>query len=600
MKFTNINIGKRLTITFGIITLLILSLLFMSYQAINGLSNRWEQFHTGSLEKYTAAYKGEADLGDGIHMFKDYLLRGKEEYNQQFMADMAAIDLDAANYANKHGNMNERERVALQQIKESTDAYRAAMNQVVEMKKSGATIEKIDKSVKGADRPLGKAFNDLLAVVQEETDATAQSVSSTANSSKRETAVIGVLALVLSALFAWIITRGLLKQLGGEPAAVAELARSIANGKLDRAITIKEGDGDSLMLAMKTMQDNLQAIIDSDLGRVLDALSRGDLTEKISNDYPGVFGQLKDDANTTVEKLTEIIAQVKNSTELITAASQEIAQGNSDLSQRTTEQASSLEETASSMEELTSTVKQNAENAKHANQLSMSASDIAVKGGKMVGDVVDTMASISASSRKIIDIISVIEGIAFQTNILALNAAVEAARAGEQGRGFAVVASEVRSLAQRSAAAAKEIKHLIDDSVGKVDTGSKQVDLAGATMNEIVIAVKRVTDIMSEISAASSEQSAGIEQVNQAITQMDTVTQQNAALVEEAAAAADSMQEQATALDVAMGTFKLEERMGGTAVAKPVAQPQKAIAMPRKELKLPKVKANKDGDWKEF
>src|SRR5450759_4809179 len=215
------------------------------------------------------------------------------------------------------------------------------------------------------------------------------------------------------------------------------------------------------------------------------------------------------------------------------------------------------------MEELNSTVMQNAENAKQANQLAANASDIAVKGGLAVNEVVQTMTSISASSRKIIDIISVIEGIAFQTNILALNAAVEAARAGEQGRGFAVVAAEVRNLAQRSAAAAKEITTLIDASVDKVDTGSRQADQAGATMNEIVIAVKRVTDIMAEISAASNEQSAGIEQVNHAITQMDNVTQQNAALVEEAAAAAESMQEQAASLDAAMSAFKLEERRRG-------------------------------------
>jgi methyl-accepting chemotaxis protein len=285
---------------------------------------------------------------------------------------------------------------------------------------------------------------------------------------------------------------------------------------------------------------------------------------------------------------------------MITTAAQEIAEGNSDLSQRTEEQASSLEETASSMEELTSTVKQNAENAKQANHLSMSASDIAVKGGKVVGDVVNTMASISASSKKIVDIISVIEGIAFQTNILALNAAVEAARAGEQGRGFAVVASEVRNLAQRSAAAAKEIKTLIGDSVDKVDTGSRQVDQAGATMNEIVIAVKRVTDIMAEIAAASSEQSAGIEQVNQAIVQMDTVTQQNAALVQEAAAATESMQEQAATLDVVVSTFKLDGGVGGTALARHEGQSRRAIAAPGRERKLGKTKPDKDEDWKEF
>jgi methyl-accepting chemotaxis protein len=265
------------------------------------------------------------------------------------------------------------------------------------------------------------------------------------------------------------------------------------------------------------------------------------------------------------------------------------------------------------MEELTSTVKQNAENAKQANQLAANASDIAVKGGLAVNEVMHTMTSISASSKKIVDIISVIEGIAFQTNILALNAAVEAARAGEQGRGFAVVAAEVRNLAQRSAAAAKEITALIADSVDKVDIGSKQVNQAGATMNEIVSAVKRVTDIMAEIAAASSEQSAGIEQVNQAIIQMDEVTQQNAALVEEAAAAAESMQEQANGLYVAVGVFKLGKASGSArkaadkpAIAPPAAtavvslRDEKLLSGHLKERKLIKAKEHTEGDWKEF
>jgi methyl-accepting chemotaxis protein len=407
-------------------------------------------------------------------------------------------------------------------------------------------------------------------------------------------AVIGLLlALWLGAALIRAIVRPLQR--------AVSVANAVAKGDLTQHIDVtSEDETGQVLQALKIMQDNLRAIISNEVGRVLEAMSRGDLTERITKDYPGTFGQLKDDANSTVEKLMAIIYQVKNSTEMITVSAKEIAGGNSDLSQRTEEQASNLEETASSMEELTATVKQNAENARHANQLSMSASDIAVKGGKAVGDVVQTMTSISASSRKIIDIISVIENIAFQTNILALNAAVEAARAGEQGRGFAVVAAEVRSLAQRSAAAAKEIAALIDASVDKVDTGSRQADQAGATMNEIVIAVKRVTDIMAEISAASNEQSAGIEQVNHAITQMDNVTQQNAALVEEAAAAAESMQEQAASLDEAMSAFKLQERRKGREGARHIAQQQKAIAAPGKERKLVKSKPDNDEDWKEF
>jgi len=258
------------------------------------------------------------------------------------------------------------------------------------------------------------------------------------------------------------------------------------------------------------------------------------------------------------DSLLKIVREVRLGTDTIATASTQIASGNLDLSSRTEEQASSLEETASAMEELTSTVKQNADNARQANQLAVSASAVAQEGGDVVGQVVATMGSINDSSKKIVDIISVIDGIAFQTNILALNAAVEAARAGEQGRGFAVVASEVRSLAQRSAAAAKEIKVLIDDSVEKVTSGSKLVEQAGSTMAEVVGSVRRVTDIVGEISAASQEQSTGIEEVNRAITQMDEVTQQNAALVEEAAAAAQSLQDQAGKLAQVVGVFKLE------------------------------------------
>jgi methyl-accepting chemotaxis protein len=304
-----------------------------------------------------------------------------------------------------------------------------------------------------------------------------------------------------------------------------------------------------------------------DIMRVAQALANGDLTQTITKDYPGLFGQTRDGINTTVENLKKLVDEIKVAVESINTASREIAQGNTDLSQRTEEQASSLEETASSMEELTSTVKANAENAKQANQLAVSSSDVAGRGGAVVSEVVGTMASINESSRKIVDIISVIDGIAFQTNILALNAAVEAARAGEQGRGFAVVAAEVRNLAQRSAAAAKEIKTLIGDSVEKVENGTKLVDQAGQTMEEIVTSIKRVTDIMSEISAASVEQSSGIEQVNQAITQMDEVTQQNAALVEEAAAAAESLEEQAQNLSDSVSVFKIDTRSGMTRIA---------------------------------
>jgi len=292
-------------------------------------------------------------------------------------------------------------------------------------------------------------------------------------------------------------------------------------------------------------------------GQVFDRIASGDLTQRIEVRSGNEIGALFTALRRMQESLTRTVSAVRAGVDEINVGAREIAAGNTDLSSRTEEQAASLEETAASMEELAGTVKQNADNARQANQLAASASDVAERGGAAVSEVVSTMQEISASSRKISEIVSVIDGIAFQTNILALNAAVEAARAGEQGKGFAVVAGEVRSLAQRSAQAAKEIKSLIEDSVSKVDAGSQQVERAGATMQEIVASVKRVTDIMGEISAASEEQSSGIEQVNRAVAQMDEVTQQNAALVEQAAAAAGSLQEQAQKLAQAVAVFKI-------------------------------------------
>ncbi len=403
---------------------------------------------------------------------------------------------------------------------------------------------------------------------------------------------------------------------------VAGIVNAAAAGDFNKRfdLTGKEGFfkqlGEGINRLMETSSVGLSEVV-----RVLGALAEGDLTETIENEYEGTFGKLKDDSNATVEQLTRIITEIRDATESINTAAIQIASGNADLSQRTEEQASSLEETASSMEELTSTVKQNAENAKQASQLAATASEVAVKGGTVVSQVVTTMSSINESSKKIVDIISVIDGIAFQTNILALNAAVEAARAGEQGRGFAVVASEVRNLAQRSAAAAKEIKTLIGDSVDKVEVGSKLVETAGKTMEDIVVSVKRVTDIMSEIAAASHEQSAGIEQVNQAVTQMDQVTQQNAALVEEASAAAESMKEQAGSLSESVSVFKLADAAGGATArknmerrspnraanvtriapskpaAKPAAKPTSA-SRPQRAVAVPS-RAD-DGDWEQF
>jgi methyl-accepting chemotaxis protein len=335
---------------------------------------------------------------------------------------------------------------------------------------------------------------------------------------------------------------------------------TLSAGQGDFSIKLDLNNKEGYRKTLAELLNQLSELTDNglrDIMRVANSLATGDLTQKITKNYPGLFGQTKDGVNTTVSNLQKLVEEIKVSVDSIGGAAKEIASGNTDLSQRTEEQASSLEETAASMEELASTVKQNADNAKEANQLAHNASSVAEKGGAVVNQVVGTMSSINDSSRKIVDIISVIDSIAFQTNILALNAAVEAARAGEQGRGFAVVAAEVRNLAQRSAAAAKEIKTLIDDSVEKVEIGTRLVDDAGRTMEEIVNAVKSVTIIMSEISSASVEQSTGIEQVNQAISLMDEATQQNAALVEEAAAAAKSLEEEAQNLTRSVNLFKI-------------------------------------------
>jgi len=417
--------------------------------------------------------------------------------------------------------------------------------------------------------PKSEALDVKISAISKMKEENAKQASEQNESLYRSSTVFMLILVVVGSLLGVglgvLITRNLTRRLGGEPDYAADIANRIASGDLAVRVDVRNGDTSSLLFAMKQMRDSLASIV----------------------------------------------GQVRTGTDAIASASNQIASGNMDLSSRTEQQASSLEETASAMEELTSTVKQNADNAKQANQLAGSASDVASKGGAVVAQVVQTMGSINDSARKIVDIISVIDGIAFQTNILALNAAVEAARAGEQGRGFAVVAAEVRNLAQRSATAAKEIKALIDDSVEKVHTGAKLVDQAGATMDEIVESVKRVTDIMQEITAASQEQTSGIEQINLAISQMDEGTQQNAALVEEATASSTALQDQAVKLAQLVSVFKVDgaHAQASTPTVQEKPQPSaRVIPKTRDAASQPAPKARQlaaartagDDDWEEF
>ena len=424
-----------------------------------------------------------------------------------------------------------KDRALLQKVKEQRALYLAGQEELLGFIRSDQTDQSREYLASKLRPVLASYKASIGALVESEKNAIV-----TAGTDARDTALnarntligLGVAALLLAAALGWLITRSLVRELGGEPRTAADVARAVAGGDFTQPIAVKDGDTTSLMAQLAAMKDGL----------------------------------------------AQVVSQVRRGSESVAMASSEIAQGNQDLSARTESQASALEETAASMEQLGATVRQNADSAGQANALARSASDVAVRGGEVVGQVVQTMKGINESSQRIADIIGVIDGIAFQTNILALNAAVEAARAGEQGRGFAVVASEVRSLAGRSAEAAKEIKQLISASVERVEQGSAMADQAGETMTEVVQSIRRVTDLMGEINAASSEQASGVAQVGEAVTQMDQATQQNAALVEEMAAAAGSLSSQAQELVQAVAVFKLDaSQSGASAYSTPTARP---------------------------
>ncbi len=539
--FRNVKVGTKLILSFLAIALLGAIVAGIGIYNMDQMNDRAKRLYDNELLGLSYTKEANINLIYINRTIRGAMLASTEKRRQTSLDNLVSYRKAVRDNLDKAKPLitgDEGKRLFAELDNELRD-YDSVIDEQVSKAKAEPLLEQRDSVAYMFDTfmPRSNVIDDKmtqLAKLKEESARQVNQENREAYTGSRGLMIVLVLgSLAVGAGLGALITRGLTRQLGGEPAYAAEVASRIAAGDLATDVELRSGDTGSLLFAMKTMRD----------------------------------------------KLAGIVTQVRGGTDAIASASGQIATGNLDLSSRTEQQASSLEETASSMEELTSTVKQNADNARQANALAMTASEVATKGGAVVAQVVETMGSIKTSSSKVVEIIAVIDGIAFQTNILALNAAVEAARAGEQGRGFAVVAGEVRTLAQRSAAAAKEIKQLIDDSVGQVENGSQLVDQAGTTMHEVVGSIQRVADIMGEITAASQEQTAGIEQINQAISQMDNVTQQNASLVEEAAAASEALQEQAVKLSDLVSLFRVEGVQARVAPAQLAKKP--AVAAPK-------------------
>ncbi len=541
------RVNTRLSAGFGAVCVLLLASVLMGLMAMGGIGDHLKTVATVQFPRISAS-TGVMTQTDAIAIaLRNMMLNDNaaDDAGQAQVIAQSRAEIEKQLQMLDQAFTDPQDRAFLKKMQDAKARYFAGTDELLGLIKANdadASRTYLAQKLRPALMDFKQASTALIDVQKAHIVETGAEAQSTAINARNTLIGLGVLAVLLSAGLGWLITRSLLRELGGEPSTATQVARAVASGDFTHPITVKAGDQTSLMAQLSTMKNSL--------------------------------GQ--------------VVAQVRRSSESVALASAEIAQGNQDLSSRTENQASALEETAASMEQLGATVRQNADSARQANQLARSASDVAERGGAVVGQVVQTMQGIHESSQRIADIIQVIDGIAFQTNILALNAAVEAARAGEQGRGFAVVASEVRSLAGRSADAAKEIKQLIDTSVERVATGSAMVNQAGETMTEVVQSIRRVTDLMGEVNAASAEQASGVAQVGEAVTQMDQVTQQNAALVEEMAAAASSLNTQAQDLVQAVAVFKLDAQLA--APARP-ARPAAPVAPPISQRPQPTPKA---------